>query len=154
MQREALAMYRALYNGVDHPALAAAINNVGLSIRAMRDRGALPLLLEALDMKRRLYAGADHPDLCTSLRNVGLLYLTESEFEFASPFLRDTCCMSMRLSPHRDTPELASSLYALSLSTSALQRHVIRQCALQMSFRIVLSHHRVLGSDGVAVTET
>ncbi len=90
VQREALAIYHRIH-GRDgqHPALATALSNLGVTRMVRGDeREAESLLSQALSMRRALL-GADHTDVAQTGSTLGMLLQQAGRTAEAEPLLRD-----------------------------------------------------------------
>jgi tetratricopeptide (TPR) repeat protein len=83
MQTEVLSIYQKRWSG-DHPSVAQALNNLGMTNYRARDFAAAePLLHQALAMNLRLL-GEAHPEVAANRNNLGLLLRDSGDFLGAS----------------------------------------------------------------------
>src|SRR5262245_14101292 len=101
----ALEVHERLHPGRDDPALAAALNNVGVALSALGRPGQALLYYErALAMRERLFPKQDHPKIAQSLTNLGLVLLEMRQPAKALPHFERALRILERL--HRGQPHL------------------------------------------------
>jgi Tfp pilus assembly protein PilF len=113
VMEDALAMQRALRGNLPHPALAEALNNLGLLLYTSGEyERSAALLLQSITMKRVLL-GYKHPEIAIGLNNLAMLMQDKGNLPAADSLFRQALAM------HRDLegnshPDVANTLNNLA----------------------------------------
>ena len=121
LYEESLSIRRAHY-GSDHPAVATALNNLGLLLKNMHlNKDAEDVLRESLQIREEAYED-DHPAIATGLNNLGMILQVSGKFKEARK--RFEAALSIRKdafgSDHPDVANTMHNIAELSVDQSRL----------------------------------
>jgi tetratricopeptide (TPR) repeat protein/CHAT domain-containing protein len=105
---------RQKVQGLDHPEVATALNNLGLVHKVQGRFGKAETLYRQALAIREKALGPNHPEVAASLNNLGELYRAQGRHDDAEPLFRRALAISERaLGPNH--PDVARSLNSLAL---------------------------------------
>lgn len=85
---KALEIYERV-RGLDHPEVAAMLNNLGALYIAQKDLEMAEVMhLRALGLRQKAYGG-NHPDVAQSLSNLAVVYHSRQNWKKAGGYYRD-----------------------------------------------------------------
>ena len=96
--QQALQIAEQRYEGQDHADIAAALDDVGMSLRELgSNQEALAYHKQALVMNKRLYPDQDHPYVAETLYSMGEALEGLGRCREAADYYQQALCMALRI---------------------------------------------------------